>query len=259
MAMPVLAEFQARMAAALLLPHSALGESSRPTLSDSLEAGFSVYRNTIAKGLIDALRANYPTVERLVGAQCFDAVSHDFIRQQPPPEPTLALYGEAFADCLLELGQVHGLAYLPFVAHLDRLWLEAYFAVDAPSLCAQQLRRVSGELTTVRVRLHAAARIARLPHSALTIWRNNHPPATPPATLEVTGAAECVLLSRPRGAVEVHELSHAEYAFLQQIDLGSNLGEAVVYVMQQHAEADIAAMLATFIGAGAFAAEIYLD
>lgn len=244
--MPALAEFQAQLAAALHEPEAPLRER--------LGVGLSVYQNTVAKGLVDALRANYPTIERLVGTQWFDAVSRDFAMQYLPPQPSLALYGEQFADYLLELSEGNALPYLPFVARLDRLWLEAHFAVDAPRLSALQLQSLGESLTNTCVHLHPAARLARLPQSALTIWRSNRPPVESPATLDVSGDAEYVLLTRPHGEVLVNELNAAEYTFIAQIDSGATLGEAALYVLQCHAEVDVAAMLAKFIGAGTFAA-----
>jgi hypothetical protein len=39
------------------------------------QPGFAVYRNTVMKGCIDALQANYPSVMRLVGEEWFRAAA----------------------------------------------------------------------------------------------------------------------------------------------------------------------------------------
>ena len=45
---------------------AALDEADRLIATLTAQPGFAVYRNTVMKGCVDALRANFPTVERLV-------------------------------------------------------------------------------------------------------------------------------------------------------------------------------------------------
>jgi hypothetical protein len=59
-------------------------------------AGLAVYRNTIAKGCVDALAANFPTVASLVGDDWFRAAAALFAREHPPASAALLAYGEAF-------------------------------------------------------------------------------------------------------------------------------------------------------------------
>src|SRR5260221_713958 len=82
---PLLLEFQREFAAVI----------DRPT-----EGPLRVYRNTVLGGCVDALRANYPIVARLLGDEMFDAVAVDHTTRCPPRRPALALYGEGFSDLL---------------------------------------------------------------------------------------------------------------------------------------------------------------
>uniref|UniRef100_UPI001438C0FE HvfC/BufC N-terminal domain-containing protein n=1 Tax=Caulobacter sp. SSI4214 TaxID=2575739 RepID=UPI001438C0FE len=59
-------------------------------------AGLTVYRNTIAKGCVDALAANFPTVLSMVGEEWFRAAAALFAREAPPASAALQDYGEAF-------------------------------------------------------------------------------------------------------------------------------------------------------------------
>lgn len=246
--MPTLVEFQREFSAALLQPENALRQR--------LGEGFAVYQNTVLKGLIDVLRANYPTVERLVGAEWFDAVAQWFAREHLPSAPALALYGAAFPNFIANVDSARELAYLPLVARLDRLWTEAHFAADAAPLQASALQALSpAQLQALSLRMHPAVRSAWLPHSAVTIWLHNRPSVTPPDELEVSGSDEGVLIARPTGEVLSVQLTHAEYLFLQQLDQGVSLGNAALTVLEQYSGADVAAILAKFITAGAFAAD----
>jgi len=61
---------------------------------------FAVYRNTVMKGCIDALQANYPAVARLVGEEWFRAAAAVYVREHLPRTPMLLEYGAGFADFL---------------------------------------------------------------------------------------------------------------------------------------------------------------
>jgi hypothetical protein len=82
----MLARFQDRLVRTLLNP-----ELPAPP-------AFAVYRNTVMKGCIDALQANYPAVARLVGEEWFRAAAAVYARANPPRVPMLAEYGEGFAS-----------------------------------------------------------------------------------------------------------------------------------------------------------------
>lgn len=61
-----LARFQDDFVQSLLAPQSDMPSTLR-TLT--LQPGFAVYRNTVMKGCIDALQANFPAVLRPVGEE----------------------------------------------------------------------------------------------------------------------------------------------------------------------------------------------
>src|SRR5262245_45804363 len=98
------------------------------------QPGFAVYRNTVLKGCIDTLQANFPTVARLVGDDWFRAAAAEFARCTLPDQPTLLLYGQEFTDFLRDFPPAAELPYLCGVAHLDRLWSECHVAADGDAL-----------------------------------------------------------------------------------------------------------------------------
>lgn len=164
---------------------------------------FAVYRNTVMKGCIDALQANYPAVVRLVGEEWFRAAAARYVRTFPPRVPMLVEYGENFPAFLETFAPAAELPYLPAVARLDRFWSECHVARDEPPL---------ERIEKLPLRLHAAARWAWFPLPAYTIWSRTREGASDLG--DIVWRAEGALLTRPHDAVRWMALDAAESAFL---------------------------------------------
>ena len=95
-----------------------------------------VYRNGFLKGCVEALRASYPSVDRLVGAERFPALARPYVDACPPRSANLAEYGGGFPRFIDEARELHQLGWLASFAALDRAWSEVYFAPDAKRSCA---------------------------------------------------------------------------------------------------------------------------
>jgi hypothetical protein len=217
------------------------------------QPGFAVYRNTVIKGCIDALQANYPSVVRLVGEEWFRAAAAVYVRAHLPRHPTLADYGADFTPFLAAFPPAAGLPYLPGVARLDRFWTEAHVARDETPVEAAAVARLSpDELARTVLRPHASARWAWFDaQPTATIWRRNrYPEGAEESELEWRG--EGVLIVRPRAAVEHVALDAAACAFLDACAAGRTLGEAAAAALAVHGDADLAGLMKQLLEAGAF-------
>lgn len=247
--MASLAAFQDAFAAALRdgRPPADCGDPAR------LEAGMTVYRNTVFKGLLDALRANFPTVERLVGADWFTAAAQAYLEVEWARAPTLMTFGESFPGFLATFPPAQALSYLPGVARLDRHWIEAHAAPDAPVLAADALAGMAPDsLFQLTLRLHPSARLGWFVDPAPTIWRLNRPPAPASDEAQVDWRAEGALVARPWGEVDALVLDAAGFAFLDACQRGEPLGGAATAALTADPQADLTRHIAAFIGFGAF-------
>ncbi|HVY23787.1 MAG TPA: DNA-binding domain-containing protein [Steroidobacteraceae bacterium] len=243
--MPSLAEFQSAFADQLLSAHLA-------TLSNRDMAAMTVYRNTVTKGFIDALAANYPTVLKLVGEEWFEAAALRFVRSAPATTPVLAEYGKGFAAFLEHFPPAKEIPYLCDVARIDWRWIESYTAPDAPALHAATLQALDGEqLLNTRLLLHPATRLCAVHHSALAIWSHNHASNVSPELI-VSDTDEFGLITR-RHDIEVLPLSSIEHEFVAHIEQGATLGEAAMTALADDAQFPLAGTLAKLITAGCFA------
>ncbi len=217
------------------------------------QPGFAVYRNTVMKGGIDALQANYPSVHRLVGDDWFCAAAAVYVRAHLPRVPTLLEYGEDFAAFLAGFEPAAALPYLPGVAKLDRCWTEAHIAPDEEPLAPACVARLGAlELGACRLRPHASARWAFFEDAPVaTLWRSNrHDGGAAMTTMRWRG--EGLLLVRPQACVEAVDLDGAGCAFMTACADGVVLADAAARSLEIDPDTDFSALMARLLGAGAF-------
>lgn len=229
------------------------GDAAAKADGFAAQAAFAVYRNTVMKGCIDALEANFPAVAQLVGPEWFRSAAAAYAQGQWPADARLLAYGdEGFADFLAGLPTTAELPYLAAVARLDTLWRSSHRAEDAPVLSPEILAGDSAQELAGRVlEVHPATRWAWFDDTpAGAIWL---------AVREGLGRLDAVpwqggglLLTRPRGAVLAAPLDAGGCAFLDACRAGRTLGEAAQDALDRHCATDIAALLQTVLHAGAF-------
>lgn len=257
-----LAEFQDAFALALTPPGD--DAAGRGAMSDELvrlvtQPGFAVYRNTVTKGCVDALQANYPAIARLVGEAWFRAAAVVYARAHPPSHPALLDYGAGFADFLAAFPPAQGLPYLPGVARVERFWTEAHVARDeapvaAAAVAALDVARLAGTV----LRPHASARWAWFDRQPIrSIWERNRDGReaagvadAPDGELEWRG--EGVLIVRPEAAVDAVPMDQAGCAFLDACAGGGTLADAAAAALAVDSGADLSALLAQTLAAGAY-------
>ncbi|MBG6077230.1 DNA-binding domain-containing protein [Polaromonas sp. CG_9.11] len=248
-----LSRFQDRFVQALWALPDALPEHLRD-LTD--QPGFAVYRNTVIRGCIDALQANYPAVSRLVGEDWFRAAAALHVRAQPPVDVRLLLYGAGFPGFLAGFAPAADLPYLSGVARLDRFWTEAHVAADAPVLKPSALAGLPPEqLGALVLQPHPAARWAWFDDQPIyTLWQRNRQDALQGLdsgdALDWTG--EGALLTRPEGAVAWSALEAGGCAFLDACAAGRPLALAADEALARQADCDLARLMTLLLQAGAF-------
>jgi hypothetical protein len=246
-----LAAFQDAFAAALLADPDA--PSPEPAVERlRRQPGFAVYRNTVLKGCIDALQANYPTVARLVGEEWFRAAAAVFARARLPSHPSLLIYGEGFAQFLAAFGPARELPYLAAVAQVDRLWTEAHVAADAPTLAADALARLAPpELAATALAIHPAARWCRSDAWPIhTLWSRHREPDVRADAFDWRG--EGVLVTRPLGPVRVAPLSPGGVALLDAAASGASIADAAARALDAEPQLDFAFLIRHLLQSGAF-------
>ena len=211
---------------------------------------FAVYRNNVVVGLIEALAAAYPATKAVVGGRFFEAMAGVYVRAEPPTSPVLILYGAGFAAFIEGFAPAARLRFLPDVARLERLWLEAYHGPEAAPLPLDALARLpEAALAEARLLLHPTAGLIASRHPVAALWaantgRGEH------AAVDLR-RAETALVLRPHDRVEVHVLQPGEAAFVGALGRGRFLGEAAEAALTIRPSFDLAAALGRIFTAGA--------
>jgi hypothetical protein len=241
--MSALTQFQDGFARALYGDGDADGLAAQP--------GFRIYRNTVLRACIDALQANFPSVQRLVGAAWFEEAARAYAERCPPDDGRLLHYGGDFDAFLAARPEAGQLPYLPGVAQLDRSWREAHVAADAAGLAPQAVAALPAEqLAGARVSVHPSARwhwFEAWP--VYSIWCAQRDAVPVP---ELAWRGEGALLLRHGGQVHRHALGLGGCVLLQACSNGITLQAAAAQAQQAEPTLALAATFATLLGAGAF-------
>ena len=218
----------------------------------AIQPAFAIYRNTVMKGSIDALQANFPAVTRLVGEEWLRAAAREFVVLQPPREPSLLQYGKSFPTFLSAFSPADELPYLADVGRLDRLWTEAHVSADGPVLDPQTFRASDpAALAHSRLVLHPSARWRWFPEMPIyTIWSRNREDDADGSDIKWRG--EGALLARPHGAVVWRLISESASRFLDACAAGLTVMQAMEAALEVDADVDLVNLISNLVEAGAF-------
>jgi hypothetical protein len=222
------------------------------------EKRYNVYRNNVTVSLIEALAATFPAVQRITGPDFFRAMARSHVRETPPTSPLLFEYGSDFPDFIERYEYAAQMPWLTDTARIERAWLDAYHATDAPMLCPAALAEVPQDaLGEVIFLPHPATRIVRSQYPAVAIFAMNR--SKDPVTPLRSSAAEDALVTRPDLGVVVRLLPAGGASFLTSLMNGDTLGVAAAAAIAEAPCFDVSANIAGMLEAGVFTACIWGD
>ena len=213
------------------------------------QGALAVYRNTVLHGAVEALRANYPVVERIIGQEMFERVAVDFATECPPQQPILALYGANFPDWLDEQSWVDDLPYLADVALVERLHIECLMAADAQPLTAERVKAAK----STSLHLHPSVRFGWFRTPAMSIWLAHQRPVV--SEIVPDWKAEGALFSRPTPfTTHAPRIGPTAHRILFGLRLGETLDASLEAAARLYPNEDCTAVLASLVNLGAFVA-----
>ena len=230
-----LSELQGRFSANLLSTEA----NSDYIRSDGLSAAsrLDIYRNNVFSNYRQALRAVYPVVEKLVGAEFFEHAADHYIRAYPSSSGDLNQYGSAFAQFLAGFAPVQSLPYLHDVAELEWLVEQVFHAADHAPFDLARLQAIPiKDYAGLKFQLHPACRLYASSFPVALIWRVNQADWKGNTNVDLGQGGQTLLVHRQEFAIVLRPLAAGEFAMLQQLANGSSFTSA--YEAAQLAQAD---------------------
>ena len=247
--MPDLSAFQDAFSVALHGDSAPLGPWLRAAPREA--DGLAVYRNTVARGAIDALTATYPTVATMVGEEWFRAAAGAYAEEHRPDQPSLLSYGADFPGWLSRFPPADDTPYLPGIARLDRLWWESYFAADAARLDPAAFAGLkASDLAELTVRLHPSVRLASLEQNLMSLWLSHRDPDRPPSAFQIDDHPEYALVVRTGVDVQGRLLNCGEFEFLAASAAGESLLKAAERAVDADPQASFPDIIASSLAGG---------
>jgi hypothetical protein len=254
--MRALGDIQTGFVEALTQPDRPVPEAVGARLGKPAKRRFDVYRNNVVAGMTEALRATYPAVEKLVGADFFAASARVYLERYPPQSPLLFRYGGAFGDFLDGFPPAASTPYLGDVARLEWARLQAYHAKDAEPLAIDALgnclesesgRQVDpGEF---RFSLHPSLSLMESRWPVVSLWAASTGQGVA-EDVDMT-ASEAALTIRPALQVETRLLSKSSLTFMAALIHGETLERAAAAASDAGAEFDLTTQLQGLFAVGA--------
>ncbi|MGF1445993.1 MAG: DUF2063 domain-containing protein [Pikeienuella sp.] len=232
---------------------AALAEPSAPpppNIAAVQTRRFDIHRNNTVHTMIEALRASFPAVERLVGEAFFAGLARAYLAKHPPRSPLLFRYGGGFAGFIDAFPPAASVPYLSDVARLEWLWLQAYHAADSAPLTVAALGQIApSALADSQLRLPPSLGLLASRFPVVSLWAASTDRGPSSAVDLARPERACVL--RPQLAVDVHDLAPGPFAFIAALADGRPLGAAATDAAQQQDGFDLAASLSALFEIGA--------
>lgn len=252
--MPSLSELQAGVVAAILHGDDAAAAHVRAAGLPPARR-LAVYRNAVRVRLKDALADVYPVLRRLVGDDCFDGITNEYLRRHPPRQGWLQSFGAHMAVLCADLPVLAGLPYLPDVARLEWARQLAWHAPSATPLGLDAFAAVPPtEQAAVRLDLLPGSTLLPSAYPVARIFEVNQPEYAGDDTVDLSQGGQTVLIIRRDASVCVERLTPAEAALLTVLAAGETLGQALHAAVSTEPDCPAGELLARHVAAGTFAA-----
>jgi hypothetical protein len=183
----------------------------------------NVYRNNVHYSLSQALAAQFPVVQRLVGTEFFNHLAQAFVVNHFPTEPALTFYGADFAAFLEQRSDCESVPYLADVARVELACQHAMHAADAQPLSAAALMTLPPEhLADCSLSLHPSAVLLQSAWPVQHIYEENQKAEPGELTLGQE-QVHSLLIYRQGVDVQIVTLQAPVFALLRKLHSGSSL------------------------------------
>jgi len=201
-----------------------------------------IYRNNVILSLRDAIGDTFPVVKRLIGDDCFNSAAVNFVRQNPPTEPSLLFYGEDFIEFIGDYPACKNLHFLADVARLEWNYILAFHAADVTLFDPNALNEIDATLLgNVVFTIHPSVQLMQSKWPTDDIWQENLKEEV--STISIDNEQNCnLLILRRDEQVDVINLATECFNFLLALSRGQPILQAWDSTLKKQESLDIEAL-----------------
>jgi len=203
-----------------------------------------LYRNNVFHTLIEALRAVYPVIYRLVGDEFFLILADRYIHAHPSLSGNLHDFGNKLSSFLQQFEPASNLPYLGDVAKLEWAYHHAFHAADADGIDISKFEQSAmANSETLRFILNPAASIIKSTYPILEIWQKNQDHFQGDDSIMLDGSLEFLLVNRIDCDIQFQRLEKNLYDFLLDLSLGATFSDACLAATKSGSDLNLAESL----------------
>lgn len=183
---PSLAELQQAFQLAVLVPQDPPRFIADAPGVQAAER-FGVYAEAYRLRLVEALAADFPALQALLGDAEFDALGRGFIDAQPSGHFSIRWFGRGLPGFLAEAAPHRDQPFLYDLAAFEWALSEAFDAADTPGIGPERLAGLDPALwPLLRLEFHPCLRCLALAYNTPEVWKalSRDEPPPEPARLE---------------------------------------------------------------------------
>lgn len=133
----------------------------------------ATYASAYRLRLIDALAANFPRLQQLLGPEKFSALAHSFIEIHPSQHASVRWFGRQLADYLRNDSEFQQQPWLAELATWEWAIAEAFDAGDATPIAVAALAEITpSQWPQLRLTLHPSLRQLQLTTNAVRLFKS---------------------------------------------------------------------------------------
>ncbi len=209
------------------------------------ETRLRVYADAYQLRLVDALAANYPRLQQLLGDAGFAELAQAYLRTHPSSHPSVRWFGNHLPDFMRQ--QYPDPPALAELASWEWAIAHAFDAPDTPPLTEQDLSVVAPEeWASLRLQLHPAAQVLHLRTNAPALFKTLSGDSEPPRP-SAADRTQAWLIWRLALAPHYRSTGEDEAALLGQLAAGMTFEQLCNALCNWHAEEDVPARAALLL------------
>ncbi|MBI4464811.1 MAG: putative DNA-binding domain-containing protein [Acidobacteria bacterium] len=210
----------------------------------------AIHRRHYEASLVKAMLEKFPATTWLVGSAYLSDAARQYIREYPPQDPCIAVYGVTFPQYLALCPGSDRLPYLQAFAELEWHVGQVSIAVDYPAIPIEELAAVGMDNlpeTTLNLQpgtryLHAGWPVDELMRYFLT--------DTAPEQVEFEPSDLWLEVRGARGEFHINRLEEGNFLFRREISYGHSVGVAAERALEFDKGFDPGRALAAIFAAG---------